>query len=244
MTPRASSTPRGDVQGEGPIASPTVVRWFRRKLLDWFASHGREFPWRQTQDPYRVLIAEVLLHRTRSDLAARVYGDFIERYPTAAALAVADVDEVVATLRPLGFVHRSARLPELGRALLADHGGVVPSDRESLLRLPGVGSYMANAVLALAFDRTAPLLDPNVIRVLERFFGMRSERLRARDDKRLWSFLERLVPRTQSRDFNLALVDFGSTVCRKRPLCPDCPLRARCDAYANGTVEPLTAVRR
>jgi A/G-specific adenine glycosylase len=188
------------------------------------------------------LIAELMLHRTRADLVEPYFRRFLRRYPDPAALAAADSDEVVELLRPLGFLHRSRRLRDLGTALLERHGGEVPTDRAALLQLPGVGPYIANAVLVVCFGHRLPLLDPNVIRVITRVFDYRTERARPRDDPALWDFVADLVPPREGLEFGLGLVDLGALICRpRRPRCPQCPLRDRCHAYRNKLVKPAGA---
>jgi A/G-specific adenine glycosylase len=219
-------------------------RWLRRRVLAWFEEHGRSFPWRATDDPYAVLMAELLLQRTRADLVPKTFGRFLETYPDAHALAAADPADVVDTLRPLGFLHRSARLPTLARALVERHGGDVPTDEDDLRSLPGVGRYVANAVLVVAFGRRRPLLDPNVIRLLERALGISSPRARPRDDVTLWETLIELLPRRRSREFALGLIDLGAVVCvPRRPRCFACPLRERCIAFNEGLVTPPASDR-
>lgn len=213
--------------------------WLRRQVRRWFAVHGRAFPWREATDPYVVLIAELLLQRTRADLVPEVFARFVERYPTAAALARADAAEVVECLRPLGFVHRSVRLPATAQAICERFGGKVPADVDSLMSLPGVGRYVANAVAVVAFSRPFPLLDPNVLRVLARCFDLHSNRPRPRDDRVLWQVVADLVPAHNPRPVALGLIDLGAVVCRTRlPRCSVCPLRARCRAFKEGRVEP------
>jgi A/G-specific adenine glycosylase len=163
----------------------------------------------------------------------------LDRYPTPSALAGADPDDVAALLRPLGFTHRSRRLPKLARALVERHRGAVPSTPDELVALPGVGRYIANAVLVVAFGRPLPLVDPSVIRVVERVFGVSSKRSRPRDDPSIWSFVASLVPPDDPATFGLALVDVGALICTpRRPDCFACPLRPRCRAFHAAAVVP------
>jgi A/G-specific adenine glycosylase len=213
-------------------------------MLAWFRSSGRSFPWRKTDDPFQVLVAELLLQRTRADLVEPLFRDFVAAYPDANHLAHAEQAAVVDLLRPLGFVHRTARLPSLGKALVERHAGEVPGSFAALVALPGVGNYVANAVLTIAFGERRPLLDPNVLRVVDRAFDRRSSRPRPRDDPSMWMFIEELTPTRQGREFNLALVDLGAVVCRaRRPRCHEGPLRARCLAYSRGKMEPASSGR-
>jgi A/G-specific adenine glycosylase len=204
----------------------------------WHRQNGRRYPWRETSDPYQILIAELLLQRTRTDVVERTYPRFVATYPTSASLAAADPGDVESLLRPLGFVHRTRRLPELARALLERHAGRVPTTEGELLALPGVGRYVTNAVLTLAYGRRRPLLDPNVIRLLDRALGVGSARARPRDDAALWDALADLVPTRHAREFALGLVDLGAVVCVRRPRCYECPLRPRCAAFQSGGVVP------
>jgi A/G-specific adenine glycosylase len=214
-------------------------RWLRRCALRWFDEHGRLFPWRGRSDPYRVLIAETMLQRTRADLVVPTYQEFISRYPDPRSLASAEPAAVIRLLRPLGFAHRNARVPCLGRELVERHGGHVPKRKEDLLALSGVGEYIANAVLAVGFGERRALLDPNVIRVLARATGIASARSRARSDPALWEATEALLPRLRSTNFSLALIDIGAGICRpRRPRCRECPFHSRCRALAAGAVRP------
>lgn len=214
-------------------------------MLRWSQVNGRSFPWRTVRQPYQILVAEILLQRTRADLVAPIYQRFIAAYPDAHSLASADLAAVRGALRPLGFAHRAERLPKLGFELVKRHNGSVPRSRHALLRLPGVGEYIANAVLTSAFGRRVPLVDPNVIRVLDRVFGQRSDRSRPRGDPSLWSFAQGLLPSSRSGEFSLALVDLGSVVCRlRRPHCLDCPLRSHCRAFGSGAVNPAPIGRQ
>jgi A/G-specific adenine glycosylase len=208
-------------------------------VLAWFRERGRDFPWRQTNDPYCVLIAELLLQRTRADLVEPLYHRFISSYPNAEALSTADPIHTEDLLRPLGFFHRSRRLAALGQALVQRHDGRVPRSKAALLALPGVGEYVANAVLTVAFRRRTPLVEPNIIRLLSRVLGRRSTRARPRDDAELWAFVGELLPQRRAREFSLGLVDLGALVCRERPRCFECPLRRRCGAFLSGQVRPV-----
>src|ERR1700682_3043490 len=200
-------------------SEPTVPS-FRRNILAWYTHAGRDFQWRATLDPYRVLIAELLLQRTRADLVAPHYKRFMSAYPDIFALAKANPTRVRALLGPLGFHHRSARLPKLAREVVDRHGGTVPRSRAAMLGLPGVGEYVANAVLVVAYRRRLPLVDPNVIRLIGRYFGIQSVNPRPRTDRRLWEFVAALVPSRRAREFGLGMVDLGAMVCRaRRPLC-------------------------
>jgi A/G-specific adenine glycosylase len=201
---------------------PTAIR---RRLLAWYRRNGRhDLPWRQTRDPWRVLLAELMLQRTRADLVRPVYDAVLLRYPTAAALADAETQDVQRIGRPLGLRHR---LPRMQAAAAAVQDGV-PSSHEGLLRLPGIGPYAANATLCFAFGKRVPIVDGSVIRLLNRLTGLTSERARPRDDPFVWGQAEKLLPKSNVRAWNWALLDLTALVCRTRPRCSECPLLPCC----------------
>ena len=200
------------------------LQLIRRRLLRWYRENGRDFPWRHTRDPWAVLLAELMLQRTRADLVVPVYVEVLRRYPTAAALADAQPDDVEALLRPLGYLHRNARL----RAAADACRDGVPRTMAALLRVPGVGRYAATATLSFAFGRRLAVIDPSVIRVLDRLGLGSSLRARPRDDPALWSAATAALPRRGSRKWNYAVLDLGALICRPTPRCPECPLLQVC----------------
>ncbi len=210
----------------GAVDATADPRAFERGLQRWGRAHRRSFSWRETDDPFRVLVAEVLLQRSRGVTVAKVHDALFGRWPGAAALARARVGSIEGVIRPLGLVKRAATL----RAMAAevDRLGAVPSTREGLLALPGVGPYAANATLAAAFDRRAPVVDGVTARVYRRYFGVSSDRP-ATTDPELWELVERVTPRRGGRAWNWAVLDLAALVCvAARPRCPACPLAATC----------------
>lgn len=200
--------------------------WFRRRLLAWGRANRRSFPWRETDDPWRVLVAEVLLQRSRGKTVARVYESLLARWPDAAALSRAREVSIASVIRPLGLVRRAATLRAM--ALEVTRRGGVPSTIEGLLELPGVGRYAANATLAVAFGKRAPVVDGVTARVYRRYLGLHSQ-LPATADAELWAAAEAALPSTKVREWNWAVLDLAADVCvPARPRCPRCPLAARC----------------
>ena len=203
--------------------------WFRRRLLAWGRANRRSFPWRETDDPWRVLVAEVLLQRSRGKTVARVYEALFRRWPDARALSRARESSIAAVIRPLGLLRRAASLRAMAREV--DARGGVPRTAEDLLALPGVGRYAANATLAVAFGVRAPVVDGVTARVYRRYLGMASD-LPASADGDLWAAAEAASPRSGVREWNWAVLDLAAEVCLPaRPRCPECPLMRRC-AYA------------
>lgn len=204
---------------------------FVSDLLAWGRSNRRDFPWRGERDPFRILVAEVLLQRSRGKTVAKVFEELVRRWPDAEVLAKARVPSIERVIRPLGLIRRARTLKELARAVV--ERGSVPRTLEGLLELPGVGRYAASATLAVAFNRHAATVDGVTERVYRRYFGLPSD-LPPVSDRRLWEFVERVTPRRVVREWNWAVLDLAATVCLPaRPRCPECPLHAGCRWHAS-----------
>jgi A/G-specific adenine glycosylase len=210
------------------------------KLLHWYDREARELPWRGTSDPYAIWVSEVMLQQTRVETVVPYYQRFLERFPTARALADADEDTVLSHWSGLGY-YRRARLLHAGvREVVSKYGGHVPEDPEQRRSLPGIGRYTAGAIGSIAFNRPEPIVDGNVTRVLARLEGIELPVGTTAMNKRLWLEAEALVPNERPGDFNQALMELGATVCTpKQPRCEVCPLRDDCTAHAEGTVDRL-----
>ena len=203
--------------------------WFRKAISVWARRGMRDFPWRDSRDPYEILLAEVLLQRTQARQVAASFNSIIQRYPTIKALHSASPHDIAEAIRPLGLSKRAVTIAQMAGALTFDFDGEVPSEPKLLSRLPGVGRYVASAVACFAFGTREAIVDANIIRVISRYFGWTSTKARPRDDDTVWSFVETLLPSRSVRDFNWALIDFAALVCKPRsPECPACPLRTRC----------------
>src|SRR3954469_13967224 len=149
---------------------PAARQRFRRRLLDWYRAHGRDLPWRKTDDPYHILVSEVMLQQTQVDRVLPKYYEWLEKSPPLSALAEADQDDVTETWRPLGYNIRPRRLHAIARESVERYGGALPSDETTLRSFKGIGEYPAGAVLSFAFGQRAAILDTNVARVLFRVF--------------------------------------------------------------------------
>jgi A/G-specific adenine glycosylase len=198
-------------------------------LLQWYRRNGRDLPWRQTRDPYHILVSEVMLQQTQVDRVIPKYHEWLGKYPTLEALADAPDEEVAATWRPLGYNIRPRRLQSIARESVAQYGGELPGDHETLLSFKGIGEYTAGAVLSFAFGQRAAILDTNVARVLYRVFVGRGDPKSHAMKRHLWEVSRAVLPRTNVFDFNQALMDFGATLCTARkPRCPECPMKKDC----------------
>ncbi len=204
------------------------IEWFRTRLQSWAEHNLRDYPWRKTKDPYSILVAEFLLQRTDADTVKPIYETFLTRYPTFNQLAIAPVDDIADLLQPLGLFFRAKRLSETARIIQEQYGGDIPQQETELLKLPGIGKYTARAIVSQAFDKPAAVLDTNVARILERFFGIEGGRIKSRC-KILWNAAETVAPDTNVGHWNLTLLDFGALTCTARnPNCDVCPLYEKC----------------
>lgn len=202
---------------------------FVKNLLAWHAENKRDFSWRRTANPFYILVAEIMLQKTDVKKVSEVYDKFIEKYPAPQALASAELPELRKELALLGIHQRAERLKKAAEKIVSEHSGEVPSKKEELLKLPGVGEYIANAVLCFAFNKDVPIVDTNVIRLFERVFSIRSSKARPRTDRKIWEFAAQLVPKGKCREYNQALLDFAASVCRsKKPLSAVCPENKIC----------------
>ena len=206
---------------------------FRRQLLTWYRKHGRDLPWRKTDNPYHILVSEIMLQQTQVDRVLPKYLEWLEKYPSFEALAAAPPPEVTKSWYPLGYNIRPKRLQSIAREAVTRFGGQLPSDRDTLLSFKGIGRYTAGAIRSFAFRERAAILDTNVARVLSRVFLGGGDPKAYAMQRRLWALAEALVPRLHCFDFNQALMDFGATVCTARtPRCAACPMRRHCRAFA------------
>lgn len=207
---------------------PNRIR-FQRTLLAWFAEHRRDLPWRRTSDPYHILVSEMMLQQTQVERVAPKYEEWLRRYPTLAELANAELDDVKATWKGLGYNIRPVRLHSIARETVAEYGGELPADPDILQRFKGIGRYTAAAVASFAHGVDAAILDTNVRRVLFRVFVNEGDPRSGPVERRLWEISERLLPKGRAWEFNSALMDFGALQCTARaPQCGDCPMATFC----------------
>src|ERR1043166_2210779 len=214
-----------------PMPPPPDRRRFRRRLLAWYRKHGRDLPWRNTNDPYHILVSEIMLQQTQVDRVLPKYFEWLDKYPSLHALASAPEHDVTQTWRPLGYNIRPKRLQSIAREAVARYDGRLPADEETLLSFKGIGQYTAGAIRSFAFRERAAILDTNVARVLFRVFVGNGDPKSHAMTKHLWSVSEAVLPRDVF-DFNQALMDFGAMVCSARnPKCLVCPMAKGCRSF-------------
>lgn len=205
------------------------LQGFRRDLLGWFGRSQRELPWRETRDPYRILLSEVLLQQTQVSRGLEYYARFLTAFPSIQALAAAPVEAVLKAWEGAGYYARARNLHRAAQVIAANG---FPTTLSGMLELPGVGRYTAGAVMSIAFEEPVPVVDGNVRRVLARVLLEPNP-----TDEWLWTRAEEILERSHPGDWNQALMELGATVCRpKSPSCPSCPVSGDCAAFQAGRV--------
>jgi A/G-specific adenine glycosylase len=203
-------------------------------LLTWADANRRELPWRQTRDPWAVLVSELMLQQTQVSRVATRWSAFLEAFPTVEACAAAPAAEVVRAWAGLGYNRRAIYLHRAAQLVAAGHAGRFPDRLEALLALPGIGPYTARAVLAFAFERDVGVVDTNAARVLARAVAGRPLR-----GAEVQALADQLVPQGQGWRWNQAMLDLGATVCTARaPACAACPLATGCVWARRGGSDP------
>ncbi|NCC53465.1 MAG: A/G-specific adenine glycosylase [Spartobacteria bacterium] len=224
-----------------------ITNAFHRNLIDWFRQHRRLLPWRNKRTPYRVWIAEIMLQQTRVDQAQPYFDRFMKRFPSLRSLAAAPREDVLKCWEGLGYYSRARNLHEAARHIARDHKGRFPRTREELLALPGIGPYTAAAIGSLAFQLPLAVVDGNVIRVLSRVFAIEEPASSSKTTRQVQEWADRLLLQEDPGTFNEAMMELGALCCTPRgPDCPNCPLRAICQAHKKGQAEayPRKAPRK
>ncbi len=215
-----------------------------RELLDWFEENRRDLPWRNTSDPYRIWVSEVMLQQTQVRTVIPYYGRFLSRFPDLQSFAAAPLDDVLKHWEGLGYYARARNLHAAARTL---KGNTVPDDPESFGELPGVGAYMRAAVMSIAFGRPLAAVDGNVKRVLARVFAIEHAVDRPTGARAVQGFADALLDSDQPGEFNQAMMELGAIVCRPRnPQCNECPWSKSCASFIAGSWErfPRTSPKR
>ena len=217
-------------------ASPQLISSIRQRIICWYKKHGRLYPWRTTKDPFKVLVAEMMLRRTKADQVKPVFLAFFKTFPHLQLLAKAKKSRIEKILYPLGLHWRAPSFRQVARVLIRRHDCRVPDSRNLLIELPGVGDYVAGAVLSIAFGKKEWIVDSNIVRLYRRYFGITTSK-DGRRDKSVIAISKSYCNARDPRTANLAILDLSALICTpSNPACHRCPIRRDC-TYALALVQ-------
>lgn len=204
---------------------------FRTTLLTWFKKNGKTYPWRQTMNPWAILVSEIMLQQTTvaSVIANQRFEKFLTQFPTIHSIAQASESTILRAWEGLGYYNRVRNLQRCAQIIISEFGGTFPSDAAQLITLPGIGKYTAGAVSSFAFNQAEPIVDGNIARVISRLLDEQQAIDSALGQKIIWSAAEEMLEKKSPRIFNSALMELGQSICSPRkPSCPICPVRDFC----------------
>jgi len=221
------------------------AKFFQDLIVKWYDLRGRkDLPWRNTKDPWRVLIAGILLRKTTAKQVLNIYNDFILKYPTASHIVEVDEKNIRKEIITLGMENiKAGQLKTASLKIIEDYNNQIPVEYNQLKSLKGVGDYIASEIQLIAYDIPKPLLDRNMIRIISRVFSVTSKNKRPHTDKELWRFASLLVPLDidQAKCFNFGILDLGDLICTARnPKCVQCPILSICDYGNDKALQPLS----
>ena len=209
-------------------------------IADWYLENARKLPWRETKDPYKIWLSEVILQQTQIKQGLPYYMSFVDRYPTVYDLAQAREEEVLKLWQGLGYYSRARNLLKAAQKVVKQFDGVFPKNYKTLLTLPGVGDYTASAVASICYEEPVAVLDGNVFRVLARYYGIDTPINSTEGRKLFKQRAEQILDKKQPGEHNQGVMEFGALQCSpKSPNCQICPLKETCFAFQNGRVSTL-----
>lgn len=207
---------------------------FREKILQWYHQNKRQLPWRETSDPYKIWISEVILQQTRVEQGLPYYYKFLEQFPDVVTLAQASEQQVLNLWKGLGYYTRARNLHKTAQQVIELHGSVFPGDYDTLIKLKGIGSYTAAAISSICSDEPKPAIDGNVTRVLSRYFGLNDVVGSSALLKKVRWISTQIIPNDHPGDYNQAMMEYGARVCTPiTPRCESCQVRNTCYAFEN-----------
>jgi len=207
--------------------SKSEIEWFRNKILTWGSSNFSDFAWRSCDSAIHQLLVEILLQRTKAEQVLPVYIELVENYPDLDSLALLSTTDLLDIIHSLGLHWRAPLIFELIKTIKHDFQGIIPETIEQLQKLPAVGQYVSSSYLSLHRNKRAIIIDSNIVRVYARFFGFDYDG-ETRRKKWLNDLADKITPQKEIRDFNYALLDFAIMICKKKPICVNCPVNQRC----------------
>ena len=208
------------------------------ELLKWYSFNKRDLPWRKDNDPYKVWVSEIILQQTRISQGKKYFNDFIDKFPTIYDLANSDEDAVLKSWQGLGYYNRAINLHKTAKFIVNDLGGNFPTTYDQLVKLKGIGDYTASAISSICFEKSQPVLDGNVFRIISRVYEIKNPIDLNRSRKVFKEKAKEMMPSDRYGDYNQALMDFGSIICKPlNPLCSSCVISKICSAFNNNSVE-------
>ena len=209
-------------------------------LIRWYSYNKRALPWRETKDPYKIWVSEIILQQTRVNQGLNYYDRFIDKYPDVQSLADSSIDELLKLWQGLGYYSRARNMHYTANEIVREFKGQFPSDYSDLLKLKGIGDYTASAIASISFNQTTAVLDGNVFRVVSRFFGISESTQTASGKKVFKEKLSELIPKKDPGTFNQAIMEFGALQCTPHnPDCTNCPLKTSCFAFNHQMISEL-----
>ena len=207
---------------------------FAHEICDWYRLHHRKLPFRETHDPYKIMVSELMLQQTQMETVLPYYQRFIERFPDVATLASAKDTEVLKYWEGLGYYRRARYLHQAAIQIVEEHHGAFPKEYQAIKNLKGVGEYTAGAIHSIAFNQPSPAIDGNVHRVLSRVIEYQADVSTRESHHHFEKILKNLIKHEVPRYFTQAMMELGALVCKKNPLCHECPVSHHCKAYQSG----------
>lgn len=206
----------------------------RQALLQWFYTNKRDLPWRDTRDPYLIWVSEIMLQQTKVDTVIPYYNAFVKQYPTIDHLAIAEEERVLKLWEGLGYYSRAKNLHRGVKEVKEVYRGEVPNDKDTLLKIPGIGDYTAGAILSIAFQQGEPAIDGNVLRVITRIFRIFEDISKVSTKRKVTDIVKELIPDNDPSAFNQGLMELGALICTpKSPKCESCPILSSCESKKN-----------
>jgi A/G-specific adenine glycosylase len=215
------------------------------KIIDWYKLNARDLPWRQTNDPYKIWLSEIILQQTRVAQGLPYYHKFIDKFPNINALALASEDEILLNWQGLGYYSRARNLHACAKIIVNNYQGKFPSSYSDLLKLPGIGDYTAAAIASFAYQLPHPAIDGNIIRVMSRLFGIFEQPHSPESKKMILQTSNLLLSNSEPDIYNQAMMEFGAMLCGPtNPNCGECPVNIYCYAFENKIVAELPLAKK
>jgi len=213
---------------------------FSKKIIDWYFQHKRNLPWRKTKDAFKIWVSEVILQQTRVEQGLTYYKAFVKKFPDVYSLAAANENDVLKLWQGLGYYTRARNMMAGARQIVEQYNGIVPNTFEQIIKIKGIGSYSASAILSFAFNKPYPVMDGNVKRVLARYFNIGTDIKSKATENLIFRKLERLFDKKNPADFNQAIMEFGALQCKiNNPECTQCVLKSSCKAFIKNRVSKI-----